>query len=83
MRIPNKSEVKWPGDGCTDGSWEEVLCDKCGKSCRDSEGMNFEYAEIKATWGYGSNKDLYRDEAQVCEPCYDGLGIKPQRTTYM
>lgn len=82
MKIPKK-------DGTTDpksdskNDWEDVVCDKCGKSCRDDMDMNFEYATISAYWGYASSKDLYHDEAQICESCYDGLGIKPKRTTYM
>jgi len=65
------------------GDWEDILCDKCGKSCRDSLGMNFEYAEIEAYWGYGSSKDTESHKAEVCELCYDALGIKPRITHYM
>lgn len=69
----------------SDGSynWLDIICDKCGKSCRDSIGMNFEYASVKAHWGYGSRKDTEKHEAQICEPCYDGLGLKPKITDYM
>lgn len=66
--------------------YRDVTCDKCGKSCLDEEGMNFEYAEIKVCWGYGSRKDLESHTAQVCETCYDGIvaaGLKPHIEHYM
>jgi hypothetical protein len=84
MRIPKPGvEPVMPRDRKLTDVWQDIICDKCGKSCLDKEGMNFEYATVEAYWGYGSDKDLYHDEAQVCEQCYDALGIKPQRTTYM
>jgi hypothetical protein len=50
MRVPEKDGSTVPNnDGSQD--WEDVICDKCGKSCRDKENVNFEYAAIKATWG--------------------------------
>lgn len=65
----------------------DVLCDRCGKSCLDDIGMNHEYAEIKATWGYGSNKDCQQHKIEICEKCYDEmistLGIKPQVSHYL
>jgi hypothetical protein len=76
VKIPKKDGSTDPkSDCCRD--WEDILCDKCGKSCRDNEGMNFEYAEITAYWGFGShNKDDEKHTAQICETCYDGLGLK-------
>lgn len=65
----------------------DVTCDRCGKSCKDKIDMNIEYAEMKAMWGYGSNKDCERHKVQLCEPCYDEtlktMGIKPQISHYM
>lgn len=49
---------------------KDVICDCCGKSCKDSIG-NFECATIKANWGYGSKKDMERWTAQICEKCID------------
>lgn len=61
-------------------NWKDILCDKCGKSCIDSIGMNYEYASVSVIWGYGSRKDEQKHEAQICEPCYDALGLKPKIT---
>lgn len=82
MKIPKKDGTTDPRNKACD-NLEDILCDKCGKSCRDDEGMNFECAELSVHWGYGSKKDLHHDTAQICEPCYDALGLKPTRTTYM
>ena len=75
-----------PDPRCEREWLQDVTCDKCGKSCLDSEGMNFEYAEIKAHWGYMSGKDLESHTAQVCEKCYDEIvaaGLKPKIEHYM
>lgn len=50
---------------------EDVICDSCGQSCLDKVGMNFEFIEMKANWGYGSKKDMEQWTAQVCEKCVD------------
>ena len=62
---------------------DDVICDKCGKSCMDDIKNGFEFATISAHWGYGSNKDLEDHEAHVCEKCYDGFGLKPKIEYYM
>lgn len=82
MKIPKKDGTTNPKD-LSLGDWEDVLCDKCGKTCRDSIGMNHEYAEIKVHWGYGSKKDGEHHEGQVCETCYDALGIRPTIKDYL
>lgn len=82
MKIPKKDGTTKPDNDSTD-NWEDILCDKCGKSCRDDCDMNFEYAEISSTWGYGSNKDGQRHRGEICEPCYDTLGIHPTITDYL
>jgi len=52
----------------------DIICDSCGESTRDSLGINFEYAEIKATWGYGSNnKDGEEHQSFLCEKCYEKM----------
>lgn len=82
MKIPKKDGTTNPKDDSVD-NWEDILCDKCRKSCRDSNGMNHEYAEFKVHWGYGSKKDGERHEGQVCETCYDALGIRPDIRDYL
>lgn len=80
MKIPHDNTDP-KSDSCR--HWQDVICDKCGKSCRDGIGLNFEYATIKADWGFGSDKDTQSHEAHVCEPCYDGFGLKPKVTKYL
>ena len=46
---------------------KDVLCDCCGKSCLVN-GMP-EYMSLKSIWGYGTNKDMEKWTAQVCESC--------------
>lgn len=77
MKIPKKDGTTQPKNDSTD-NWEDILCDKCGKSTRDDCDMNFEYMQMEGFWGYGSiNKDEEHHEAQVCETCYDAMGLKP------
>lgn len=48
---------------------KEVICDICGTNCyRDHDN---EFAELSATWGYDSNKDLTAHRIDICEPCFD------------
>ena len=63
----------------------DVLCDSCGKSCKADEFIMenplrvdngrkmyiFEYMELKANWGFFSNKDLTNYTAAICEQCVD------------
>lgn len=81
MKIPKKDGTTKPDDDSVD-NWEDILCDKCRKSCRDDEGMNHEYADVSAHWGYGSRKDGETHKGQVCELCYDALGIRPSIKDY-
>lgn len=82
MKIPKDDGTTNPKNDSVD-NWKDILCDKCGKSCRDGCDMNFEYALIEVNWGYGSRKDGESHVAQVCETCYDGLGIKPAIRDYL
>ncbi len=77
MKIPKADGTTDPKSKAGD-NWQDVLCDKCGKSCRDDMDMNFEFATITAFWGFASKKDLEHHESHVCESCYDGLGVKPK-----
>ena len=51
----------------------DIFCDICARSCKSSDydmGYHgFEYMSLKANWGYGSNHDQEKWEAQVCERC--------------
>ena len=52
------------------------ICDACGLTCAKAKDENgndegYEYATIKATWGYFSNKDQQRHRCDLCEDCYD------------
>ncbi len=51
----------------------DVLCNRCGESCRDSMGMNFEAAEVTCGWGYCSDKDGQGHSGHLCEKCYDAM----------
>ena len=47
---------------------KDILCDICGSST--STYCDFEYALLKASWGYGSMMDGEEHEAYICEKCY-------------
>jgi len=47
----------------------DIICDRCNLSCK--KYLNYEYAEIKAHWGYDSQKDEEKHVAYLCETCYD------------
>ena len=46
-----------------------IYCDICGESCLKMCGN--ESAELKATWGFDSRKDLSSYEIDLCENCFD------------
>lgn len=48
---------------------DEIFCDVCGQNCMKSHDN--EYASIRATWGYDSNKDLICHDVDLCEDCFD------------
>jgi protein-arginine kinase activator protein McsA len=67
----------------------DVLCNKCGCSCKDymdanHEHFNFNSAIIYPDFGYGSSYDMQVWEVHLCESCYAELEstfkIKPQKT---
>lgn len=49
---------------------EDIICDMCHESTKDMDGRNFEFAEMKADWGFYSQSDMARDELHLCESCY-------------
>ena len=77
----------------------DIICDCCGKSCREIQStvMNksridegepsyyFEYMELKANWGFFSNKDGGEWVAHLCEKCVDEKfsDIKFQKNDYL
>ena len=50
-------------------SKEVIVCDVCNKDCFG--GCDNEFATVKATWGYDSNKDLTCHSLHLCEDCFD------------
>lgn len=48
---------------------EDLICDICGKSCRDHLDMNYEFSTLSASWGYGSSKDTTQWHGDFCENC--------------
>jgi hypothetical protein len=48
---------------------EDVICDCCGNSCKTEYGI--ESMKISATWGFMSNKDGEKWQADLCEKCVD------------
>lgn len=52
---------------------EDVICDVCGRSCKTKCG--YEFALLKAEWGYESRKDTEYHECHICESCYDKLPL--------
>lgn len=51
----------------------DVLCDMCGKSCRDDMDMNYEGSHLSASWGYCSRKDDTFWDYDFCEDCSDKI----------
>jgi hypothetical protein len=47
----------------------DVICDCCGKSCKTEYG--FERMKLSTHWGFMSNKDLEKWDADLCEKCVD------------
>lgn len=46
-----------------------IYCDICAASCRKTHDN--EAAELSATWGYDSGKDLTSHRIDLCESCFD------------
>lgn len=61
----------------------DICCDVCGKSCKNdydkeldrelSQNVDFEYATLRATWGYFSRKDGESYHLDICENCFDDV----------
>lgn len=48
---------------------DSITCDICGESCKKT--CDNERANLYATWGYDSDKDLTRHDIDLCEKCFD------------
>jgi len=48
---------------------EDIICDICGKSCKDDLNMNYEFSTLSASWGYGSHADTTQWYGEFCESC--------------
>jgi hypothetical protein len=52
---------------------KDVLCNKCGKSCRCHDNHDFVCASLSVHWGYGSTRDGEVHEAHLCESCWETI----------
>ena len=48
---------------------KDITCDCCGKSCKQVNSPDYEFAQIKADWGYYSQRDGDKWECDLCESC--------------
>ena len=85
---------KWIEAQMTTTKLDDIICNRCKKSCcvstndefGEDEYKHIEAAVLMADWGYESSKDGERHRAHLCEPCYDEVlracGIEPDITEY-
>jgi hypothetical protein len=53
---------------------KDILCNKCGNSCKGLEPQSFEFALLSVHWGYGStNRDGEVHEAHLCQTCWEEI----------
>ena len=54
-------------------SIEDILCNKCGKSLKHIAGKFacYEGTKLCGGFGYGSDKDGFDIEFDICDKCYD------------
>lgn len=54
---------------------DDIICNKCGESCKDSSGMNYEgLIEASVEGGYASKLgDTVRYTFSLCENCLSAL----------
>lgn len=73
MKIYKRIEV-------SENTLVDITCDVCGSSCRKDIKLNnqdygFEFATLKAKWGYFSDSDGKCWQIELCENCfYDTIG---------
>ena len=54
---------------------EDILCDICGKSCKDNSSNLYEFLTLHASWGYGSHRDCTTWDGEICESCSDKIKL--------
>jgi hypothetical protein len=53
---------------------KDIICNKCGNSCKATDCNNFVYASLNVHWGYGSvEHDGEVHEAHLCEKCWENI----------
>jgi len=54
---------------------DDVICNVCGGSCKPSAGAhNYEYATLRAVWGYDSDgRDGDLHAAHICQACFEKM----------
>ncbi|MBR5475082.1 MAG: hypothetical protein IKU83_06715 [Lachnospiraceae bacterium] len=58
----------------TEIRYEEVRCNRCGKSLALHRGILAEdMVHVDKTWGYGSKQDGVRIQFDLCEDCVQEL----------
>ncbi len=50
---------------------DKIFCDICANDCMKPLAHDNEHANISATWGYDSRKDLTCHNIDLCEDCFD------------
>ncbi len=52
---------------------EDIICNKCGNSCKNERTGFIEAVPFVMIWGYGSGKDGEGHKSHLCETCYDSI----------
>ncbi len=57
---------------------DDLCCDRCGHSMRYGERGEHMWsgATFRASFGYGSNKDMTSWEIELCDDCADWLRLE-------
>lgn len=59
--------IIWEKKMVEESEIKDILCNKCGKSCKGE--YDFENLEANSSWGYGSNRDGEVWQFHLCEKC--------------
>ncbi len=51
----------------------DIICDMCGKSCKDKMGANYEHSTFYSIWGFCSKRDGFKWNAHYCEECSEKI----------
>lgn len=52
---------------------KDILCNRCGMSCKVAPIGSFEVASCVESWGFWSKKDTFEAEWHLCEDCCDAV----------